>query len=236
MNKLSIIVPVFNEESSIKMILEKITSTAVSKEVIVVDDGSSDNTQDILRTVNNPEIKIFIKEKNDGKGAAVRYGITQATGDYILIQDADLEYDPEDYKSLLSAAKNNANSAVYGNRFPKGAKNMFFKQWLANKFLTITTNFFFRSNVKDMETCYKLIPVSVIKNLSLCEENFDIEAEITAKLILMGISIINTPINYIGRSYDEGKKIGFSDFIRAIKILIKYRINGYTATPHYDQP
>jgi len=223
MAKLSVIIPVYNEEKTVEEILNKVCSIDMDKEVIVVDDGSGDSTPDILRSINHPQLKIFIKLPNEGKAAATRYGIKKATGDYVIIQDADLEYDPHDYKKMVSPLNSGQAEVVYGNRFPLGRKNMFFKQWLANKCLTILTNILFFGNIGDMETCYKIIPLDIIRSLDLKEENFDIEAEISAKLLKKRIKIENVPIKYIGRSYSEGKKIGFKDSLTAVKVLFKYR-------------
>ncbi|MFC2061470.1 glycosyltransferase family 2 protein [Elusimicrobiota bacterium] len=223
MNKLSVVIPVYNEEKTVKDILDKVLEVEINKELIVVDDGSSDSTPRILRSIDHPHIRIFIKEKNEGKASAVRYGIDKARGDYILIQDADLEYDPADYQGLVEPLIAGEADAVYGNRFPLGRKNMFFKQWAANKFLTVLTNVLFFGNIGDMETCYKIIPTQLLRSLQLEEEKFGIEAEVTAKLLKQKVRIKNVPIKYMGRSYQEGKKIGFKDAIAAVKILFKYR-------------
>jgi len=220
---LSVIIPVYNEEKTLRAVLDKVLNVEIKKEIIVVDDSSTDSTPKILKSVNHPDVKYFIKHPNEGKAAAVRYGIAKAKGDFILIQDADLEYDPGDYPSLLKPLLEGKADAVYGNRFPLGKKNMFFKQWLANKFLTVLTNFLFSGRIADMETCYKVIPLNLLKGLELKEENFDIEAEITAKLLKRKVKIANVPIKYKGRSYSEGKKIGFRDALSAVGILVKYR-------------
>ncbi len=221
---LSVIIPVYNEEKTIKDILDRVLAVSITKEVIVVDDGSSDSTPDILSGMKNPQLKVLIRPVNEGKGAAVRYGISKASGDYVIIQDADLEYSPENYPELVRPLSDNMADVVYGNRFPLGRKNMFFKQWAANKFLTVFTNLLYRGNIGDMETCYKVVPLEIIRSLDLKEENFDIEAEISAKILKRKLKIVNIPINYKGRSYSEGKKINFKDFLTAIKILVKYRL------------
>lgn len=220
---LSVIMPVYNEEKTIKEILDKVLSVSVEKEIIVIDDGSGDSTPEILMGIKHPDIKVIIRSKNEGKAAAVRYGIEKAAGEYIIIQDADLEYDPYDYKKLIAPLVNNEAGAVYGNRFPLGKKNMFFKQWVANKFLSLLTNLLFGGGVADIETCYKVVPAVLLRSLKLKENNFDIEAEISAKLLKRRIKIKNISINYTGRSYQEGKKIGFNDALSAIRILFKYR-------------
>ncbi|MGM0441544.1 MAG: glycosyltransferase family 2 protein, partial [Elusimicrobiota bacterium] len=191
--------------------------------IVVVDDASTDGTRDILKNLDGPGIKVILKDKNGGKASAVRRGIREASGEYIIIQDADLEYSPDDYPELLEPVDNNRADAVYGNRFPRGKKNFLLKSFMANKFLTALTNILYGSRVKDMETCYKLIPRRVAVSLNLQEENFNIEPEITAKLLTRGLNIENVPIHYQGRSYEEGKKIGFKDFLSAIWTLFKYR-------------
>ncbi|MBN2406623.1 MAG: glycosyltransferase family 2 protein [Elusimicrobia bacterium] len=221
--KLSVIIPVYNEENTVREILEKVLAVKIDKEVIVVDDGSTDSTAGILRGIAHPDLKVFIKDKNQGKASAVRCGIGMAGGDYILIQDADMEYDPGDYGKLMEPLIKGEAGAVYGDRFPMGAKNMFFKQWLANRVLTVLTNLLFASGIKDMETCYKVIPLGLVRSLNLEEERFDIEAEVSAKLLKRKIKIANVPIRYKGRSYKEGKKIGFGDALSAVRILLKYR-------------
>lgn len=223
MDKLSVVMPVYNEEMTVKDILDKVLAVPVIKEVIVVDDGSSDSTPEILKGIKHLDLKIYLKEINEGKGAAVRYGISKATGKYIIIQDADMEYFPEDYKRLLAPLIKGEAEAVYGNRFPMGRKNMFFKQWAANKFITFLTNILYLGKIADMETCYKVIPAELLKSLDLKENDFDIEAEISAKLLKRRVKIRNIPIKYKGRSYEEGKKINFKDGITAVLVLIKYR-------------
>jgi glycosyltransferase involved in cell wall biosynthesis len=223
MIELSVVIPAYNEEKTIKEILDKVLAVDIDKEVIVVDDGSGDSTPEILGAFEHPQLKVFLKKENEGKGAAVRYGIDRASGKYVLIQDADMEYNPDDYPGLLEPLRSGRADAVYGNRFPLGSKNMFFKQWLANKLLTHLTNFLFSSNIRDMETCYKVLPLGMLRSLELREENFDIEAEISAKLLKKKAAVSNVPVSYRGRSYKEGKKIGFRDLLRAVKILVKYR-------------
>lgn len=223
MNKLSVVIPVYNEEKTVKEVLDKVLSVQVNKEVIVVDDGSTDTTPDILRAIEHSDLKVYLREQNQGKGAAVRYGIGEATGDYLIIQDADLEYDPSDYGKLMKPLENNEADAVYGNRFPLGSKNMFFKQWLANRFLSVLTNILYGGKIADMETCYKILPSELLRSLELKENNFDIEAEISAKLLKRKLKITNVDINYKGRSYSEGKKINFKDLITAVGILFKYK-------------
>jgi len=224
---LSVIIPVYNEEKTIRSIVSRVLRSPVEKEIIIVDDGSSDSTPEILRELEGENIRVFHQKKNSGKGGAVRRGIGESRGDCIIIQDADLEYDPSDYPALLEPLAGGRADAVYGNRFPRGGKNMFFRQRAANRFLTILTLMLYGRNVGDMETCYKMIPAAIIKSLELKEDDFDFEAEVTAKLIRKKVRISSVPIKYRGRGYKEGKKIKFIDALRAVKVLFKYRLAGF---------
>ena len=221
--KLSVVIPVYNEEKTIREVILRVSRAKLNKEIIIVDDGSSDATPSILKELESEEVSVYLLSENAGKAAAVRYGIDKAGGDLIIIQDADLEYDPDDYPALLAPIEKGEADAVYGNRFPLGGENMFLRQKLANKFLTVLTGILYGSDVGDMETCYKVIPSKILKSMELVEENFDIEAEVTAKLLKKGIRIASVPINYKGRGYSEGKKIKFRDALRAVKVLFKYR-------------
>ncbi|MFC2091915.1 glycosyltransferase family 2 protein [Elusimicrobiota bacterium] len=219
---LSVVIPAYNEEKTIRVILNKVLDVDIEKEVIVINDGSTDSTRKIVEEYYSERVKLINKE-NGGKASAVRSGIENAKGDYVIIQDADLEYDPENYPELIEPLLNGQAEAVYGDRFPLGRKNMFFKQIIANKFLTFLTNFLFKGSIRDMETCYKVIPLGLLRTLDLKEENFDIEAEISAKLLKRNVNIVNVPIRYKGRSYEEGKKIGIKDAFSAICVLLKYK-------------
>ncbi len=221
--RLSVIIPFYNEKKTIGKISEKVLSLKYIHEVIAVDDGSVDGSGMVLKTFSDTRLKMFRIEENRGKAAAVRLGMDKASGDYILVQDADLEYDPDDYCRLIAPVKKGAGNIVYGDRFPLGGENMFPAQKAANRFLTFLTNLLYGGGVKDMETCYKLIPSEVLRSLNLKENGFAIEAEITAKLLKRGRTIINVPVSYRGRSYSQGKKIKFSDAAIALWVLIKYR-------------
>jgi len=217
--------PVYNEERTLLEIMKRVIKVDVDKEIIAVDDGSCDSSPDILRQLEGGDLRVYLRGENEGKASAVRYGIGKSRGEYILIQDADLEYDPRDYPRLIKKIEITRAGAVYGSRFEKGSKNMFFRQKAANRILTFLTNLLYSGKVGDMETCYKLIRADILREIPLREEGFDIEAELTAKLLRRKVKIENEPIRYSGRSYEEGKKIGFSDALRAVYILFKYRFD-----------
>lgn len=231
--KLSIIIPTFNEEKTIKLVIEKVKQVKLpkdfKKEIIVVDDGSSDQTEKILK--KGKEIKYFRHNQNLGKGAAVRTGIENSTGEWIIIQDGDLEYDPVCYSKLLEPLLNRETKVVYGTRLINYPLNLWGSRktvlpmhLIANKLLTIFTNILYGSNLTDMETGYKLFRSDILKKISLKSNRFDFEPEITAKILKLNIPIVEIPIKVRPRSYEEGKKIGFIDGLIAIITLIKYRI------------
>jgi glycosyltransferase involved in cell wall biosynthesis len=225
--KLSIIMPVYNEKATIREILERVRAVDVGmeKEIIVVDDGSKDGTREILREEESRgDIKVLYHERNMGKGAAVRTGIASATGDFIIIQDADLEYDPQDYPALLKPLLDGEAEVVYGSRFLGGSgSSMISWHRFGNKFLTAVTNLLYSSSLSDMETCYKAFRASVIKSIPLRSNRFEIEPEITAKILKRGYKILEVPIRYRGREFHEGKKISWKDGFSAIWTLLKYR-------------
>lgn len=230
---LSIIIPVFNEEKTIKQLLAKVDGvnlSGIKKEIIVIDDCSTDETGKILSNLNKIKFKYLKHKKNLGKGAAIKTGIECATGDFIIIQDADLEYDPVHYKELLEPFSKNSVEVVYGSRLI----NYPLKLWgrnktvlpthlIANKFLTFLTNLLYGSNLTDMETGYKLFKKEILKGIKLNSNKFDFEAEVTAKILRRRIPIIEVPISTKPRTYKEGKKISWKDGITAIWTLIKYR-------------
>ncbi len=223
--KLSIIIPVYNERNTVEKIVSQIRAVAVEKELLLVDDGSTDGTREVIRRVfsGQPDIKAIFHEINQGKGAAVRSGIGAATGEAIIIQDADLEYDPADYLVLLKALDEPGVNIVYGSRFLNHAKVTPHWHWFINYFLTLLTNLLFFSSLTDMETCYKLYRAKVLKNLGLVSNGFEIEVELTAKTLRRGEKIVEVPISYKGRSFHEGKKIGWRDGVKAVFMLFRYR-------------
>ncbi len=227
MKKVSIIIPVYNEKDTIKELLEKVKFAKFSdleKEIIIVDDCSNDGTTDVLRELRK-EYKVLFHEKNQGKGAAIRTAVKEATGDFVVIQDADLEYLPDDYDKLLPLLINDEADVVYGSRFKNQAnlKNFILKNKIANKFLTLLTNILYGAEITDMETCYKAFKRELIQSITIKSNRFDFEPEITAKIMKKKIRLKEVPISYFGRGHEEGKKINWKDGIHAILTLIKYR-------------
>ena len=218
---LSVVIPVYNEEQTVRQLIDKVKAVKLRKEIIVVDDGSTDRTPQILKKIKG--IKTIFKKKNEGKGAAIRTALKQVKGDYVIIQDADLEYDPQDYFKLLKPIKEGKAEVVYGSRFTGERRNMFFWHMVANKLLTLITNILYDSTLSDMETCYKLIPTNLLKQLKLKARGFEFEPEVTAKILKRKVRIYEVPISYAGREYEEGKKIHWKDGFIALWTLFKYR-------------
>lgn len=226
MKKLSIIIPCYNEENNIETILDKVNNVKlenIEKEIIVVDDCSKDSSKAILEKNKDIIQKLLFHTENMGKGAALRTGIQNATGDYIIIQDADLEYNPNEYRKLLQPLLDNECDVVYGSRFKNKVYKGYLGNRLANIFLTNFSNLFTHYKLTDMETCYKVFKSKVIKNIDLKENRFGFEPEVTAKLSKANAKIIEVQIAYNPRSKNEGKKIGLKDGLRAIYCILKYR-------------
>jgi glycosyltransferase involved in cell wall biosynthesis len=227
LRKLSVIVPVFNERNTVVEVVRRMRAVelpdGVEREIIVVDDGSDDGTRDVLKQLGDSTVRIVLHNHNRGKGAAVRTGLTHANGEYVLIQDADLEYDPEDWPRLLNPVLRGRARVVYGSRFTGERRNMLLLHWIGNRFLSMVTNVLYNTTLSDMETCYKLVERELMAQLHLRSERFEIEPEITAKLLKRGERIYEVPISYSGREFHEGKKITWHDGLFALRTLVVYR-------------
>lgn len=225
--RLSIIVPVYNEAATIATVLSRVLAVDIDKQIVVVDDGSTDGTAEWLDawTADQPDwVSVRHHPRNRGKGAAVRTGLATVTGDYVIIQDGDLEYDPRDYERLLAPLAEGRSQVVYGSRFLNGRPPMFFTQRLGNVFLTRLTNLLYGASLTDMETCYKLFAREVITAMPLTADRFDLEPELTARTLRQGLEIVELPIAYSGRSYVSGKKINWRDFLVAVWTLFRLRL------------
>lgn len=226
--KLSIVIPVYNECGTIEKIIRQVSdiNVGIDKEIVIVDDCSTDGTREILRKMKSDDEaqKIFFQEKNKGKGAALRRGFKEADGDVVVVQDADLEYDPNDYKTMLAPVLQGHADVVYGSRFLGGGPHrvVFFWHYIGNKFLTTLSNMMTDLNLTDMEVCYKMFKKEVLEHIEIREERFGFEPEITAKLARGNWRIYEVPISYYGRNYTEGKKITWKDGFRALWCIIKY--------------
>jgi glycosyltransferase involved in cell wall biosynthesis len=224
--KLSVIIPVYNEKNTIDEIIHRVLNVEIGleKEIIVVDDGSQDGTREILEGLNQPNIKVYFHSKNQGKGAALQTGFSKADGDIILIQDADLEYDPREYPILLGPILDGRADAVYGSRFLGGPHRvLFFWHYIGNRFLTTFSNMLSNLNLTDMETCYKAFKKETLNKITIKSKRFGFEPEITTKLAKLKCKIYEVPISYSGRDYNEGKKIGWKDGIAAFFHIIRFK-------------
>jgi glycosyltransferase involved in cell wall biosynthesis len=224
--KLSVVIPVYNELATLEEIVTRVAASPVEKEIILVDDCSTDGTRDILRTLERVRnVRVLYHETNQGKGAALRTGFAAAQGDLVIIQDADLEYDPGEYPKLTRPILDGQADVVYGSRFAGGQSHrvLYFWHYVGNRVLTLLSNMFTNLNLTDMETCYKVFRREVIQQVRIEENRFGFEPEITAKVAAMGCRIYEVGISYYGRTYEEGKKIGWKDGCRALWCILKYR-------------
>jgi len=221
---LSVVMPVYNEKDTVEEVIERVLAVPVRTELVVVDDCSTDGTRELLgRLAEAKGFRLLLGERNQGKGAAVRRGIEASTGDVVIIQDADLEYSPEEYPELLELIVKGKADAVFGSRFLGRHRCFLFTHYLGNVFLTFLTNLLYNTTLTDMETCFKMIRADVLKRMKLTSNGFDIEPEITAKLFKGGARVYEVPITYEGRDYDEGKKITGFDGLPALWSLVKHR-------------
>jgi glycosyltransferase involved in cell wall biosynthesis len=227
--KLSVVMPAYNEQATIRTIVSRVLAVdlgSVEKELVIVDDGSKDGTRDILKELDGKDgVRVFFQPHNQGKGAAVWRGIRESTGDMVIIQDADLEYDPREYPQLIRPILDGEADVVYGSRFlgsPRGHRVLYFWHSVGNRMLTMLSNMFSDLNLTDMETCYKVMVRKVADRLDLQSKDFGIEPEITQKVAAMRARIFEVPISYNGRTYEEGKKIGLKDAFKAVYTIVRF--------------
>ncbi len=225
--RLTVVIPVYNEVHTLLSLIDRVQEVALDKDIILVDDCSTDGTRDLLRKTTFPaNVRVLYHERNQGKGAALRTGFAAATGDVVIIQDADLEYDPQEYPKLLTPILDGRADVVFGSRFAGGETHrvLYFWHALGNKFLTLCSNALTNLNLTDMETCYKVFRREVLQRITVEENRFGFEPEITAKIARLRVRIYEVGISYDGRTYEEGKKIGWRDGVRALWCILKYNL------------
>lgn len=226
----SVVMPIYNERATLRTAVERVLASPLAIELVCVDDGSEDGSTEILRSLQaeNPQVQVLWQPRNMGKGAALRLGISKATGDFVLVQDADLEYDPADYNQLLKPLLEDKADVVYGSRFMGSAPHrvLYFWHSVGNRMLTLLSNCLTNINLTDMETCFKAFRREVIQSIPIEEDRFGFEPEVTVKVARRKLRIYEVGVSYCGRTYDEGKKIGWKDGVRALYCLIKYSLKG----------
>ncbi|MDD2318883.1 MAG: glycosyltransferase family 2 protein [Geobacteraceae bacterium] len=222
--KISVVMPVYNERQTIHKILEKVQQVGLEKEIIIVDDCSTDGTRECLENLKNDAVKVVYHDRNKGKGAALQTGFNHVSGDIVIIQDADLEYDPNEYHRLIGPIVSGQADVVYGSRFLSGSERrvLFFWHYVGNKFLTLVSNVITNLNLSDMETCYKVFRSDILKKIRIEQNRFGFEPEFTVKIAKKKLRIYEVGISYYGRDYAEGKKIGWKDGVVALWCLVKY--------------
>jgi len=234
---LSVIIPCYNEQGTIASLIAMVQAAPWVQEIIVVDDGSQDKSREILEAISDPQVRVIMHSVNQGKGAALRTGFSHATAEFVIVQDADLEYDPSEYPLVLEPLLDDRADVVFGSRFLSGRPHrvLYFWHSLGNRFLTLMSNMFTDLNLTDMETCYKCFRREVIQAIDIEEDRFGFEPEITAKLAKLRLRIYEVGISYSGRTYDEGKKIGWRDGVRAIYCIVRYSKVGDKLTPFFNR-
>ncbi len=220
--KLSVIVPLYNEAATVEVILQRLLAVPDVAEIVVVNDGSTDNSLQLVKQLKHKKLRVFDKP-NGGKGSAVRYGLAQVTGTHVLIQDSDLEYDPDDIPALLEPVKKGRAEVIYGSRFLGPHSNLLFWHRVGNSLLNLVVNVLYDTTLSDMETCYKLVPTELLRSLNLQADSFELEPEITCKILRRGINIFEVPISYVGRNFEAGKKITWVDGFSALEMIFKLR-------------
>ncbi|MBJ7507978.1 MAG: glycosyltransferase family 2 protein [Ilumatobacteraceae bacterium] len=234
---LSVVIPCYNEQGTIASLIAMVQASPWVQEIIVVDDGSQDKSREILEAISDPQVRVIMHTVNQGKGAALRTGFSHATSEFVIVQDADLEYDPSEYPLVLEPLLDNRADVVFGSRFLSGRPHrvLYFWHSLGNRFLTLMSNMFTDLNLTDMETCYKCFRREVIQAIDIEEDRFGFEPEITAKLAKLHLRIYEVGISYSGRTYDEGKKIGWRDGVRAIYCIVRYSKVGDKLSPLFNR-